>query len=326
MATPAAITAIRISGPTTLAIGATGQFTATAQRSDSTSDDVTAQARWTPYSSPVLQFTSAGTAKAVGRGDANVQAELGVRSPPLLVRVLEPGTFKVSGIVTEAGGAPLRAKVEISSGTGAGLATFSDSQGRYALFGAAGDVELRTSADGFEPQVRRIVVTADTDADFDLRPLVTPADVSGSWAVTLSASATCRDTLPEPARERAFNAAITQQGTTFYISLSSPTSSDLCSITPGHPTEASGRMLGPALSFLIAGDTAYGNFISPCMIDALSPPELLGIDGTVSGTVMGSEIRGSLDGAITDWPLGLHAGPPKTQCVAHDHGVVFRRK
>jgi hypothetical protein len=304
-----------------------------AAHADGSSKDVTTAATWRVLNVPpllqpselVLQFVSPGTAQAWTRGEANVQAVSGnVQSPTLLVRVLEPGTFKVSGRVTEAGGAPLRGKVEIASGTGAGLSTVSDSNigGQYALVGAAGDVEVRTSADGFEQQVRRVVVTADANADFSLSPLVTPADVSGSWTVTLSASVSCRDALPELARERTFTAAITQQSTTFRIGLSSPTSKNLCPLDFG-------RILGGALSFVILGEDAAsdGSFVVPCMVDSLTPTASLGIYGTVSGTVSGSKIHGSLDGHVDYYsPAQPVGGKPQTQCSAPDHAMVFRRR
>ena len=73
--------------------------------------------------------------------------------------VLEPGTFKLSGPLSETGvGALNGATVEVLSGIGQGLRATSNSKG-YALYGVAGPVRLRASAEGFTPQVLDVVVT-----------------------------------------------------------------------------------------------------------------------------------------------------------------------
>src|ERR1700704_4641889 len=132
-------------------------------------------ATWFVLDSNVLRFPGAGTAQAgTTPGGARVNAQLlpvngrlSRVSQLLPVLVLEPGTFRISGTVTETGGAVISAGIEIVSGTGTGLHT-TTAQGHYALYGAAGDVQLRASRDGFEEQVHRLVVTDNATDDFDL--------------------------------------------------------------------------------------------------------------------------------------------------------------
>lgn len=194
---PPVLTAIRLSGPTTLAPGATGQFTAIAERSDGSSEDVTATASWhIGWSGPdhnhtgpnVLRLVGPGTVQGVALGEASVNVQIPSQSysPPtspivhehvqLSVLVLEPGTFRISGTVTSAG-VPESAAIEIVTGTGSGLRTTTSNNfgmvGQYALYGAAGNVELRASASGFDQQIRRLVVTDNTSSDFYLNPVVT---------------------------------------------------------------------------------------------------------------------------------------------------------
>src|SRR5262249_49754773 len=112
-----------------------------------------------------------------------------------------------------------------------------------------------------------------------------------------------------------------------HISLSSPTSEDSCSLgnAPGRPWEVvAGRILGPALSFVIPGDTDYGSFATPCVVDSLTATESLGIYGTVSGTATGSQIQGSLDGNLDYYRLAEPRGA--LRCSAKDHVMVFRRR
>lgn len=348
---PATLTAIRLTGPTALAPGATGQFSAIAERSDGSSEDVTATASWSilwtgpdrDHTGPnVLRIISAGTVQAVAQGEASVRVQVPFQgsspatTPTLPVLVLEPGTYRISGTVTSAG-LPEPAAIEIVSGTGIGLRTTSNSLGgvgRYALYGAAGNVELRVSADGFDQQIRRIVVTDNMTSDFDLGPLVTPTDLSGSWVVTLSASPSCRAMLPEIGWEREFDVSIAQQGTRLSITRTSPTFYESC--TPSHrPVTENGRIFGQTFSFVIVGDTYGDDYSSPCLFDRLSPTEWLGISGFVQGTVAGPTIRGTLDtaqGGAFDLYQSLptatdpYGSAPRSICHATDHTMTLRRR
>lgn len=340
---PPALVAIRLSGPSRLVPGATAQFTAIAERADGSSQDVTAAATWriwgagpaADHTGPsVLHLIGPGTVQAVAPGEASVNAQIPFQSssaataPTTVVLVLEPGTFRISGTVTSAGG-PEVAAIEIVSGTGSGLRTTSSwlaGPGKYALYGAAGAVDLRISAGGFEEQIRRLVVTENTTSDFDLEPLVPTADVSGSWAVTLSASPSCRATLPETAWLREFDATISQQGTHASITRGSPTFYESCRA----PTEV-GRIFGQTLSFLITGDTAAEEYNYPCLFDRLSPTQAIGIAGLVKGTVIGNVIQATFD--TTNGAFDLYesattpfVGPPKVICHASDHSMILRRR
>jgi hypothetical protein len=166
--------------------------------------------------------------------------------------------------------------------------------------------------------------------DFDLRPLVSPADLSGSWILTLSTASSCRANLPEVAHAREFDARITQQGTHFYVTLTSPTIYDFNA--PSY--DGDGTIFGQALSFLIPGDTNYGDWSSPDIFDRLSPTQWLGISGFVQGTVTGSEIRATLDttmgGTFDYWEslptATVPGGPPQAVCHAKDNDMLLRRK
>jgi hypothetical protein len=287
-------------------------------------------------------MTGPGTVQAAALGEASVNVQIpsqshsAATSPVLSVLVLEPGTFRISGTVVSAG-VPELAAIEIVSGIGSGLRTTSNSAsglGPYALYGAAGNVELRVSADGFNQQIRRIVVTDNTTSDFDLNPVGAPADVSGSWVATLSASPSCRADAPEVAWEREFDVSITQQGTRLSITRTSPTFFESCMVG-NKPATEQGRIFGQTLSFVIVGDTYGSDYSFPCLFDRLSPTEWLGISGFVQGTVAGAVIRGTLDtaqgGAFDVYPslstaTAPYGSPPTAICHAKDHSMTLRRR
>ena len=106
---PPTLTAIRLTGPTALAPGATGQFSAIAERSDGSSEDVTATASWSilwtgpdrDHTGPnVLRIIGAGTVQALSQGEASVRAQIPFQgsspatTPTIPVLVLEPGTYR----------------------------------------------------------------------------------------------------------------------------------------------------------------------------------------------------------------------------------------
>ena len=66
------------------------------------------------------------------------------------VLVLEPGTFKLGGGVSDSSGGMISGvTVEVLSGTGKGLKATTGHEGQYGLYGVAGPLQLRTSGDGF---------------------------------------------------------------------------------------------------------------------------------------------------------------------------------
>jgi hypothetical protein len=138
--------------------------------------------------------------------------------------VLEPGTFKVTGTITEAGGGVIGGTVEVLSGIGQGKRS-GTSAGRYALYGVAGRVRLRATAAHYRPQEHEVVVTDNSATDdFALQPLEPPVDVAGAWTMTLAPSPGCPDGLPAIAHGRSYKVELTQQGTRLLeVRISSPT-------------------------------------------------------------------------------------------------------
>jgi len=205
------VTGVRIDGPTLVAPGESLHYIALEEYSDGSTKDVTATALWFPNARGyAIHFTSPGVAAPAERGETLVVANAG-KIARLNVLVLEPGTFKLRGLVSEAGvGALYGATVEVVSGIGQGLQATSNSQG-YGLYGVSGPVQLRASADGFTPQIHEVVVTGNDAADsFALTPIDAPADVSGVWTMTVSPSPSCPAGLPDIARGRTYQVQLMQ--------------------------------------------------------------------------------------------------------------------
>ena len=262
------MTALRISGPSSIAPAHRPVY-GDRRVSDGRTSDVTSTARWLASASGILDFPagSAGRATALVRGEADITAVLVRRSSDLRVLVLEPGTHRLAGTVTVDGGSFAGAVVEVAAGTGIGLRTMTDELGRYAIYGVAGVVDVHVTADGFSPQTVATVVGGNMVANFDLRPLVPPTDITGAWSLTFTASSACSAQLPEVARERRYPIDITQERTRVHLKIT----------TTAVRTILEGRMSGSSLSIPMEGD--YGIFDL-----GIAGIGILAIDGIVTAS------------------------------------------
>jgi hypothetical protein len=325
----AALTSVRVSGPTRVAPGEIARYTATADYADGASKDVTETAEWKPTHDQTwlpIYFTGPAVAQGANRGETNVGAYIGGKVGLLHVLVLDAGTFKLTGVVSESiGGGIPEVAVDVMSGTGAGLHSTTNGRGEYALYGVAGEVRLRASAEGFVTQIRDLVVTSDAASDaFALTPIDRPADISGLWTMTLEPSRSCRDGLPAIATGRTYQVEFIQDGIRLKVRTTSPTLQVYNPDANGN----GGSILGSHVRFTFVGDTDYGDWSSTDLIDHLSPTETFGFDGTVNGTVSGSEIRATMNGDLVYMNVSLPTTSPWAPtwyCRAADHVVTLRR-
>src|SRR5262245_23458399 len=96
--TPKVFTGLTITGPGTIAPEQVGQFTARAQYSDSSTEDVTNTATWRTTRSDVLTISSTGQATAHGLGESGITASYSSRiATKGDIIVVPEGTFRVSG-------------------------------------------------------------------------------------------------------------------------------------------------------------------------------------------------------------------------------------
>jgi hypothetical protein len=316
---------IRISGPASLTPGATGQFTAAADYSDGSTEDVTATVAWRSSNGSVLAISlgTRGVATARNRGESVVTAISGLTtSPGFQVLVLEPGTFKMAGRVTESGGPLVRpATVEVIEGVGTGLKaqTSFNGSGSYALYGVAGNIRLRVSAPGYVSTTRETVVgNHDAVSDFELVSEVPPVDIRGKWTTTLSASAECSERLADDARVRVFDTTVLQAGTQLSLTMENPVSGTV--IRPVAQM-VDGRLKLDLWKFSYYGEPGH------LLLERLDASRWLGIAGTVEATITGQEIRGLLPGEFVTYKDLTFRGAVETgACLSSSHGFTMRRQ
>jgi Carboxypeptidase regulatory-like domain len=168
--TPASLLSLRIDGPSLLTPGASARYIALGGFSDGTTRDVTATSEWLTSNAGTVTIGADGRASAGVPGQSVIAAVNGLRRTSIEVMVLTPGTFRLSGTVSQDGQPIADATVELLEGSGVAMSTQTDASGVYRLFGVAGSVEVRASKDGYMPQVNRLSVSSNSTLDFRLSP------------------------------------------------------------------------------------------------------------------------------------------------------------
>jgi len=316
------VSRLRVSGPSSVAPGTTAQFTATADYTDGSTEDVTTSVLWGSSSPSTLlapQF-GFGTATARARGESVLTATYQVTSPGLQVLVLEPGTFKISGSVTESGSPVLRgATVEVTDGIGAGLKTGTNASGRYALYGVAGNIRLRVSALGYVSTIREMVVgNSEAVSDFNMAPEASPVDLRGKWTLTLSAATECSDKLSDDARVRTFDTTVAQAGAQLVVTMENPST--------GPVIRPPAVMADKKLTLTFWKFSYYGE-PGHLLFERLDSNRWLGIAGTVETMVTGPEIRAQLNGEfVTYKDVTFRSAVETGACMSNAHGFTMRRQ
>ena len=220
-----AIVRLEIAGPPSVPPGGTVQLTAIARLADGSSRDITQEAVWASSNRMVLTV-SAGRVTGVQTGEARALVGLGATSANREVVVVPQDTFRVVGLVTEAdtpSSPVVGATVAVTAGVGAGLTTNTGDDGRYKLYGLAGDVELRISKNGYQTNVQQYRADDHAILNAQLRLVNARRDLSGAYTLTIAAADECRLELPEEVRVRNYRALVTLTGNQLDVRLEGST-------------------------------------------------------------------------------------------------------
>ena len=209
--------------PGQIAPGESTALVANGIRADGSIKDVTTEVRWTQRTGAEtanLTLTSSGlTATATRPGSFFVVATLANLTAEAEVLVLPPGTFRLTGQVTDEGAPVREAEVSVISGTGQGLTAGTDGHGKYELYGLAGLVHIRVSKDGYFDKADRIDVRAHIAHAFEINQVAPTADYTGVYTLIVT-SVQCTPGVPEFAKTRVYTARLEQSGASLVVDLS----------------------------------------------------------------------------------------------------------
>jgi len=306
---------IVLTGPSTVAPGATVHVSLISQYFNGTTQDVSSQATWSSSNSDVL-LVAAGDVTGVQNGEAGIIAEYSGTTIRKVVTVLPDGTFTVTGRVADANFALPGARVNVVSGTGAGQAAVADDHGAYKLYGLAGIVELQVSALEYQMLSRTLEVSANLQSvNLTLRPVEAPRDLSGDWQLSIDASPSC-GSLIDSARHRTYVATISQDVSNVAVRLSG---AEFARDRFGDTNRFSGRIVHDVISLNIQSLDYYGMHYD--LAEILSDGQTYIVVAKGTGAATASTISGTLEGTIrVDF-----AGQESSSCTAADHHFTFVR-
>jgi hypothetical protein len=317
---PPETSTLSISGPTTLRQpGETSQLAAIVTLKDGTKLDVTGGTAWSGGtrsggSQRVVSVTR-GLLTAVAFGETTIAATYSTMSlnAAVPVRVAPDGMFFVSGHVRAGAAGVPAARVEATSPAGT-LSTVTESDGSYFV-PAAGDVTLRVEKDGYRPEVRRLTVNRDVQADVDLQWIPVAGDPVGIWRLTIAASSSCSSSLPPEAMRREYTAEVERKAQDVTVWLSGGGG-------PGALWEwgFTGTHDGTTIVFRLSGDPRDDY----SALEQLDSSRVLGYSGTAVGTATDTSMVAVLSGQVvvttSGWPRSTLA-----ECSADNHRLVFLR-
>jgi hypothetical protein len=315
---------VEITGPESVAPGASAEFRAVAHAADGTSRDVSSQAVWHSSNASILSVSTEGLATGLQLGEATVNAVFNSTWGLREVLVLPAGTLRLTGRVTEADTPQglAEARIEAVAGTRSAASTVSNSDGRYRLYGAAPDAELRVSREGYQTHVQRLLLSTHANLDIGLLLMHPRPEVAGTYSLTLTAAANCSATLPEEARRRHYTAVVTQTGARVEVTLQGATF-----FTYGSGTQ--NRFWGdipapqPSRVMFVFDDSSYYYYAS--VVEQLTPTTFFVPIGRVNALVTPTGLSGAFAGAIEVRELASGLLRPISSCYSEDHQFVLAR-
>ena len=291
---PATSTLVRImiAGAGSVEPGGSAQLSATAIKSDGSSEDVTSRTTWSSTNGGVVTVNSEGLLNGRARGESLVFGRYQTRSASLPVLVLPKDTFRLTGTVSDSGVGLAGATVMVIAGVGEGLTATTDGAGKFAFYGVAGTVRLHAKKDGYLNQIDEIQVAAHRSAEIAMSFAGERRSLAGTYSLTITTKGQCSGTaFPPDARTRTYLATIDQNGARLSVTLSG---ADFI-VTNGIGNHFDGDLLGDRVVFRF-GYGYYYYYVSEDAVIERFPPTAFVISGIVDATATSSRISGRMVG------------------------------
>jgi len=286
---------LSVSGPTTVAPGATAAFTATGHLNNGTTEDYTTRVTWQSQDNTVISFQSPGQGTGGHAGETMIAAVFSASiTAKQAVLVLPRGTFRLTGLVTASGVPVSGATVTVTAGVGQGLSTLTGADGQYRLYGVSGNVGVRVTKAGYWAEDEDLTVTQSSVADFALTPAGAPPNLSGTYSMVITASSACPLAgpwaLPSDLRTRHYGATIVQNGLELQVTLSGSN----FVVQNGHGNSFAARIDPTQITFQLGDGYYYSAY--PDLLESVGGGRALLIDGNGTLVPTATGLAGHLDG------------------------------
>jgi hypothetical protein len=315
------LTRLELTGPTTVHVGETAQFTLLAHQSDGSILDVTSQASWRTHPG-ILAMSSPGRFTGGQKGETALTAVWSGRSSVMSsIIVVPPGTYRLTGTIRDEG-IPVRADSVLVEDGATGHSTAPVIDGVYRVYGVAGVTRITVTKEGYETVTKVHTITSHETVDFDMVLSRSRDDVSGRYTLTITAAPECT-TIPADLRARAYPATVTQTGPKLEVTLEGGQFFS----RNGRTHNRFGGILEPQkarFELTFTGFDYYQNFyIFPDLFEELPGLVLFGVEGLSDASVSTHSISGTLRGSI-----GTYPNPPTrslSRCTSTDHRLSLAR-
>ena len=324
----AATVGLEVIAPPTIEPGQTVKLTARATKDDGSIEDVSSSVQWSVENSSIVQITGAGMAFGKTRGETVVSVSGDrARSPGARIHVLPNGTFGVRGVLSDSGVGVENAHITVISGIGTGLTMMTRFGGSFALYGVAGPVQIEVRKTGYSTILRNLDVGAHTTMDFVMEPERPRPDVTGTYALTISATqcAITNGVLPEEARRRVYTARVEQNDGRLAVTLSD---ADLI-VTKGNGNRFFGFLDpdGSAVFYIGFGELYYGDYLGHFDIVERLGTTTFFASGTAVMAQRPDGLFGHLSGMVgTSSRTTAPFVPSNSECSAKAHGFDMVRR
>jgi len=306
------IGSVQISGPATVEPGQVVQFNALVVMTDGTPKVVASpdtKIAWRTSSSSILTVDSSGRATA-GKvnGATTLTVEVtnlpGPTSPGGVSRstkeivVVPDGTYRLVGIVRDAEFANVPivgARVEVTPGP---LVATTDFGGRFTVFGAPADVDVKITKDTYQPSSQSLRLSAHTTQNFQLAPVSARLRLNGSYTLAIDLVGACNGTKPLAAdlQHRRYDALVSQNNLMITVTLTEPRFR--LNGTQGDRFTGQAGVGGATFGF----DSVffyYSYVYYPSVAERLADGTILVVDGTAITTGSESGLSGQMNGGLT---------------------------
>jgi hypothetical protein len=196
------------------------------------------------------------------------------------------------------------ARVEVVGGTPV-VATTTDPDGRYRLYGVPRIADIRVTRDGYGPYVQSVQLVEHATQNFQLALSGTRLDLAGPY--TLAIDAACATSTPVPAdlRHRIYPASMTQSGSTLEVVLEEPSRFRINAARRGDRftgrVDAAGATFSLGDNFYPYYGPSYDPLTYPTIVERLSNGTFLGMDGTARTTGSRRGLSGNLQGFLLQY-------------------------
>jgi hypothetical protein len=183
---------------------------------------------------------------------------------------------------------------------------------------------MRVTKTGYEPVVQRLSLSDHQTQNFTLALTTARVNLAGTYTLTISASAECRDRLPQEVWTRRYTATVTQSGPLLDVALSGATFVvDASSKGDGFR----GRIEPGRAVFTIDYGDFYYYRIWPDVVEEIDPSLYFYVYGSVMAAVTPGNVSGALNGTlftVTGDPRRTNPAPNRS-CTSAVHQLVLQR-